>query len=92
MDCERCKKLEVKLNPENAYKIRAARDAATSRQGLERLAMENKSMLKNALFDIATSRKEVDRLAKLCAELGSENMHLKNVLKEIQMSFDRANM
>ena len=89
-DCDRCRKLATKINRENALKIRAARDATTAREHLEQLAMENQSMLKTTLQDLTKSRKEVDRLAKSCAQLAADNMHLKNVLKEMKMSFDKA--
>ena len=89
-ECDRCRKLETKINRENALKIRAARDATTAREHLEKLATENQTMLKTTLLDLTKSRKEVDRLAKSCAQLAADNMHLKNVLKEMKMSFDKA--
>ena len=63
------------------YKIRAAREAATSRQGLERLASETQSMLKTGLFDLEACRMEVNRIVKVCAQFASENMHPKNIMK-----------
>lgn len=89
-ECERCQTLETRMNRENALKIRAARDACTARLHLEKLGMESQMMLKTALQDLTKSRKEVDRLAKCCAQLASDNLHLKDVLKEMKMIFDKA--
>ena len=62
-------------------KIRAAREAATSSQGQERLASETQSMLKTGLLELEASRMEVNRIGKVCVQFSSENIHPKNIMK-----------
>ena len=89
-DCTSCQSLRTQMKRDKMYQIRADKEAATARQYLERLATENQHMLKTALEDLAASRKEVDRLTKLTAQLSTDNMHLKAVLREMKMSIDKA--
>ena len=88
-NCEGCRNLEVKIKRENALKIRAAREAATSRHNLEQLATQSQTMLKTILSDFAACRKEVDRLLKANAQLAVENMELKHVLTKMKMIMDK---
>ena len=63
------------------HNVRAAREAASSRQGVELLASETQSMLKTGLFDLEACRMVVNRIVKVCAQFASENMHPKNIMK-----------
>ena len=87
--CRRCERLELKYNREVAFKVRAARDAATAREHLEKIATGNQKMLQTALTDLTASRKEVDRLMKLNEKLAWENSRAKEVLQEMKISLKK---
>lgn len=87
--CDNCSSLKVKLNRENAQKIKAAREAFAAQERLQESLSNSQTMMQTLLNTLSKNQQECEQLRKINGNLVAELNELKIRFQEIKSTMDK---